>query len=234
MVNKKAQGHVELILSFVIFIGFILAMLFFLIPYKNNNSIQGDLDNAQKILIDNITINYLETSLILEPGVSLSGDYFVVDNYFSINKNIVVLDEDGNKKNAEVEGGNIKIQGAGDKRYYKLLFSDLFANIVLTGTSQTLQPAEYEFGILSNSSTVFYDYLLVLNESYYFDYESLKESLNLKNDFGFVVYDSSNQVVFSALRENRAKAGVASRNIPISVINQNAERLNFLINIRTW
>src|SRR3989344_9232170 len=220
MVNKKAQGHVELILSFVIFIGFILAMLFFLIPYKNNNSIQGNLDNTQRILINNITINYLETSLILDTTVGLSGNYFIVDNYFSINEKIVVLDEEGNKRDARVAGTKINIQRIGDKRYYKLLFSDLFVNNNPTGTSDNLQPTEYEFGILSNNSAVFYDYLFALNESYYSDYESLKGSLNLKDDFGFVVYDSSNQVVFSALRENRAKTGVASRNIPISVINQ--------------
>ena len=49
--KKRAQQHTEVIISFIVFIGFLMAMLFFLNPLKTNQIDETILEMTEQILI---------------------------------------------------------------------------------------------------------------------------------------------------------------------------------------
>jgi len=64
-INKKAQGHVEMILSFIIFIGFLLFIFIFMNPFTRTKETSYIIDNMQKSIINEISEEVGKLSVIV-------------------------------------------------------------------------------------------------------------------------------------------------------------------------
>jgi hypothetical protein len=231
---KQSQGHVEMILSFAIFAGFVVVMLFLLNPAKENKISYGSLDVAENIILDNISITYDSIAVILDAPIN-NGLCFSVENNLNLLGRSLAIDE---KKNIVFSGNTpskINIQPNNNVRLYKLYFSDSFNSYYLA-TNCAPPSTGYSFGVLIHESSVLWENIQALNKSYMEDYSKLKRDLNINEDFEFVVYNlNRSQVLFDTTSVHKLKTSfVLSRDLPLRIIDKNATQRDIVLNLRVW
>lgn len=213
MVNsKRSQSHVEMIISFVIFIGFLLFIFIFLNPFARTKEPDYIMDNAQKAIINNMTENIGKLSIILnDSGTCYNFSESDYDgNYFEVN----------------------------DGRKYTIYFSDIFANYE-TKKEDDCGKGNYTWGVYSREDMVVYEKIQKLKENYEKsneDYNNLKKSLRITNDFLFKTRDfAGNGIDALSLNKNIPEGiNVVSRELPIRVINNSGHIQELVLNIRVW
>ncbi len=208
--RKNAQGHVEVMVSFVIFIGFLLFTFIFLNPFAKTKEPSYIMDNAQKAIINNITDEVGKLSIILND----SGTCY----------NFNESEYEGDYK--EVQESNIK---------YAIYFNDIFSNTA-TKKQTICDKANYTLGVYSEEKIVIYGKIVNLKNAYNSGYDNLKELLGITNDF---LFKTKNMVgeenpELSVSKNIPQGIDVESREIPIRVINSNAQIQELILNIRVW
>ena len=230
----KAQSHIETILSFVIFAGFIFALLFFLNPISQKSTSTAVLDLAQQQIIDNLSISYEKISLILDSPVS--GNCFFINNSIGAGNIVLVQDSQGQIKNSSVLGNpsKIYISPTALERYYVLYYDFNFNSNNLSSTSGCSEAASYSFGLHDKDKLVLYENLIAFNETYHNNYDLLKNNLNIKSEFVFSVFNETNSLIMSGDRARPAALNLLSRNIPLLAADKNMNRTDIILNLRVW
>jgi hypothetical protein len=237
-ISRKTQAHVEMILSMIIFVGIVFVVLFFLNPTSQTKLSSSILDKVQEKILNNVSINYQQVSLILydEP----KQDCFAINNSAEIDKTVVAKDLSGKRVGAETKanGKRIEIENAseGNNKFYRLYFSDSF-NLSSPPTGcDPMKKENYTFSSLSFENAVLYENLVELNNLYLTDYSSLKDGLGIKDNFEFVVYNESWAVLLNdSLKEHKLKiTNIISRDIPLMAMNKNADQQKIILNLRVW
>jgi hypothetical protein len=209
MKGIKSQGHVEVIISFVLFIGFLLFIFVFLNPFARTEEPSYIMDNAQKAIMSSITDKVGKLSVIL----SESGTCYNFD------------ETDYGSKYREVSESNAK---------YTIYFNDIFF-IYAPKKQIVCDNKNYTLGVYSEEKMGVYDKITDLKEDYN-NYEALKNSLGITNDFLFSVSDLTGAKIeaLSASRTVPGGVNVESRDIPMRVINNNGQIQELILNIRVW
>ena len=231
--NRKAQSHVEMILSFVIFIGFLVALFVILNPLKPRHLSQTNLDITESSLIKNWTASYTIVSLTLKSGVDPGID-FSVDNSLNLNGNLFAKDEIGDYVQASIfPSTKINIDHKPENRHYKLYVSDVF-DFSSFSSSTPLSSGEYTFGAINSGEAILFESIEQTIEKYNEDYDGLRQELNLNNDFAFFVYDLEGSLVLNATRFIPQVVEVNAKDIPIVTINKTAGQENLVLNLQVW
>ncbi len=229
--KNKAQGHIEMILSFVIFTGFVLAIFVFLTPVRQNMVSYASLEKTQTSLLSNATINYDYVSVIL----NVSGP-LCIDNPF-LGTNIFVKDSNGNHINSQLTAeNNIYASNSGD-RYYKIYYSSFFDSKIPGSSCNALaENIDYTKVVVSSGKDVLYDNIGILEDAYVTDYNKLKLNLGLTNDFEFVVYNFSYGVLMNrTLSVHPIKSSsVLSRDIPVRALTKTGAYRDLIMTVRAW
>jgi hypothetical protein len=235
---KRSQGHIEMILSFAIFIGFVVAMLIFLNPVRDQKINYAAVDIAENQIMKNISFEFRYFGLILTQAPS--GSCFSVDNPGGQTGNVIVRDMDNRLLNSVNEGGKIylttsPISGA---RFYKLYFSSKFNYRSFPSylTCPVLPTSNYSFGPLYIDRAVLTDSLKPLTDAYMADYSELRKSLGVAEDFEFVVYDLNKTKIFydTSMVHKLKTTFVLSRDIPLIALDKNASMSDITLNVRVW
>lgn len=236
LISNRSQGHVEMILSFVIFIGFVVAMFFFLNPTKENKVNYVSLDSVENILLDNLSVNYNYIAVILD---SPQDQPFSVQNNFDISKEILVIDEKNNIVQSTNDYSALKIniqpKSGSNARLYKIYFSDVF-NSYPAGNFNLLDRTQYNFGVLTLEKSVLWENINLLNKSYIEDYLQLKKNLKIKEDFEFTIYDINHTKIFFDVKSVHKLKNffVLSRDIPLRIIDKDVNQRDIIINLKVW
>ena len=205
--NKKGQGHVEIILSFVIFIGAIILLFIFINPFARTK-ITSATGEVQEKIIEKISLDVGKLSIITNSTESCYE--FNESNY---NGNYVEI--------SEIE------------RKYDIYFGKIFENKT---TKKGCAPLNYSLGIYSIKKMIVYDEIIKLVTEYNEDYDALKTSLGIKNEFSFLFKNiKDNEISELSVSKNiPAGVNVISNEVPVRVINKNGEILELVLNIREW
>ncbi len=206
--QKRAQSHVEVMVSFVIFIGFLLFIFIFLNPFARTGEPNYIIDNIQKAIINNITDEVGKLSIILNE----SGTCYKFNE-------------------TDYEGDYLETY---EGRKYAIYFSDMFDNTE-TIKENNCNPSNYTLGVYSTEKIVIYEKILYLKSSYN-NYEDLKKSLGITTDFLFKTKNLIGEEVpeLSVARNVPRGIDVESREIPIRVINNSGQIQELILNIRVW
>lgn len=228
-----------MIVSFLIFVGFVFVFFIFFTPTKQNTISSAALDLTQKIIIENSSFNYDYASLIISSDYDFRGVSCIsIENSLGISGNAVARDVNNNLLKTKQVGNIISIELPTDKRYYRLYFSDYFAplNLGSTDCTQLTPGSDYNYSVVSTSTGIMYDNLQVLNDAYMANYEKLKNDFGLRNNFEFAVYNLSYSVIMNdTLSMHKAKpVQVLSRNIPLKAIYRNGSDVDLILNLRVW
>jgi hypothetical protein len=234
--SKAAQSHVEMVLSFTIFVGFVMVILLFINPIREKSIGYASLEVVMEKVLSNLSLSYQYIGLILHDPVN-SG-CFTVNNTLGSNSKTLVLDDSGLLKNSKNNRQTIDIEATPNARFYKVYFSEGFnytSPSSLVGC-KVLPRSNYSFGVLVIENSVFLDNLQDFNKSYHQDYATLKTRLESKEDFDFTVYNiDKTQILFDVSKSNKLKTGnVLAREVPLRIINKLGERSDVVFILRVW
>lgn len=232
-IGVKAQSHIETILSFVIFAGFLFTLLIFFNPISQKSTSTAVLDLAERQIIDNLSISHEKISLILkDPAVGC----FKISNSIGAGTVVLVKDSKEQIKDSKIAGGSILVKATDNERYYVIYYNSTLNsyNAITSCTNELTEGDDYSFGLHDKDKMVLYDNLIAFNNSYYNNYESLKTSLGLKSDFAFIVYNQSNAAVMIGDRPRPSALNLLSRNIPLMAVNRDMNRTDVILNIKVW
>ncbi len=250
--NKTSQGHIEIILSFVIFIGFLLMIFIFFNPIRQPGTSSAALEEVQKKVIDYISTDFDYTSLIMNNPNSITPSCFSVPNSVKISTTAypIVLDFNNNVLESKISSESIKIEKSSvtGNKLYKVYTSNYPPNAVpdknfndysssaVAGTCQPLTPADYSFAAVTRDKLVLREMLSELNKSYMINYEALKIDMGITEDFQFIVYDiNKNVLINDSLAKHKIKSSnVFSRDVLLNTINKDGQPGEIILGLRVW
>ena len=193
--EKRGLGHLEAILSFVIFIGFLIFAFFFFSPFSSNRTLDSTLTYAINELEDHAQVDVESYSVVLDESVSTGTDVGININYELENVKERVENSDGESIVSGISGTIIYF-AVPVKKFVTVKLSEDYDSSDLTSVN-ILDSGLYH--ISSSDKTKFFSEkkFLELNESYYSAYNELKEGFNLPGrvDFAFeVVFDDGTRI----------------------------------------
>ena len=230
MMDKRGLSHVEMILSFVIFFSFLMFVYIYLVPHIKIVPDYPSLNNAEKLIIKHVEMNVDFFSLAL--NVTKFKDCFSVDNFGTLNWNVLVKNKDGETVSSQI-AGILRISLSGN--FYYIYFSEDFeaSSDDLNGCGKLdFTKGEYELGSKRSETWASFEKLKRLNESYNADYAGLKETLGIKQDFAFSLTSSSGEVLIKADREKPVKNVLAKESVAKVYNKNNIE--NDVLTILVW
>ncbi len=196
MMAKRGIGHIEFVLSFILFVSAVGFALYFFNPGDSTRLVGSSLDYLFEELEENATITLQVFSVRIFPDNILDKLGKISMNFTNVDETLGVLVQDleGNKFNAERVGVNVEVtppqggswEGVG---FLQVKFSDGIETYD-GGTASGGEDIQYQI----TSSNVRYvlseKYVNELVEKYNNDYEKFKEELNIppKVDFDFGLY----------------------------------------------
>jgi hypothetical protein len=209
--RKKAQGHVEMIMSFVLFVSVIMLLFLFLNPFATTEERDFSIESIQRILLKEMNIDVGKVSVIVD---SEGGCY-----------NLPILD----KRNP------LEVFDAESRRKYTIYFSDLFEEYT-PNKDENCVFGSYELGAYSQERIMHYPKIAEIKARYDGDYSGLKTMLNMPADFAFNLRDiDGNQVPELSVSRN-IPAGVerTSKEFPVRVLDNSGKVSELILNIRAW
>jgi len=241
--NKRAQGHVEMIVSFVIFVGFVVTLLVILNPLKARPISGTLLDVTQDTIFDNWTVSYSLSSVTLKDSVlgdaNAAGCFSTSSQPFGSSSGLVIVeDEKGNSKSFSLTAASLHISHTAGNKFYKLYFSDKFnPGSTLSCSADALAEADYTFGAITSQKAVLRSAMESFVDKYNSGtegYNELRDELGLQNDFSVIIFNMDKTEFARAERTPPEGAQVVARDIPVITVDEDAVRETFIINLRAW
>jgi len=210
--SKSAQGHLEVILSFTLFISALIFLFIFINPFAETEKI-SIIKNIQNKLINEMSLEIGKLSVILTDDEDEINCYnFNPDNYAGNYKEVYDID-----------------------RKYIIYFGEIFNND--TNNKDPLCSTEqYTLGLYSKEKFIIYRKIQDLVASYNSNYEALKTKLGITNDFSFSFKNIVNGEIseLSVSRDVPVGADVEAKEFPVRVMNSNGEIQELKLNIKAW
>jgi hypothetical protein len=212
MKQKNAQGHVEMIISFVMFAGAIIFIFMVINPISKNKETSSIGDKIQRTLIENISTNIGKVYAIAnESGGCYNVSYFI-----------------------SLYGNNFReIQDKDNPAIYTVYFSPIFEKYA-PNNQDTCQ--HDSLTAYANERVIIYEFIKDLKLNYNNDYNSLRKQLKLTDNFLFSVYNIEGMKIEELSVDRNIPSGinVESYELPIRVINQSADIKPYILKINAW
>ena len=235
--SKRASGHIEIVLSFVIFISFII-FLFSVFPVYQTKKSEVGLDSAERGIINftSVSVNYF--SLVLEESAGCFS-YPSQD----LSSKIIVRNFEGVRVNAKSLGGIWYIKDAGNGNFYGIYYSSEFSEEGYDAFDQTEgcddlagQDISYRVGLARTDNLISYDKAVNLTYRYNLNYGELKGNFSLPagENFGFGINDLKGKIILNTSNKRPERTTVLSRNKPIQMVYQNGTYVFGMLNTQTW
>jgi hypothetical protein len=234
--NKKGISHVEVILSFVIFIGFLIFLISIINPFKifskskvYLNILERELRNYTSVRVDFLTLR-------LNDGIE--GCFkFKYDL-----ENITVKNETGSPLLAfsRIEGGHrrIFIKGIGEEFYYIYSSKEFKERIFDPKSCDLLKKDEdYTLGLFRSYDLTSYSKLQELKREHDSNYEELKQKLGIptSKDFSFNVRDTTKkEILIEVAKKPPVGVKVLARDVSIQIVNSTGDFRYAILNIQVW
>lgn len=227
---RRGVSHIEMILAFVIFVGFLIFALFFFNPLNNVRVLDSSLEYSFNEIFDNVAVDF-ETYTVSLNGVPNGVVELTLDSDIS-SAEVRIEDENGNILNSEYDGTNVRFEKNGESVAH-IMFSEVFvASSAPTGVSNSIDE-----GMISSSEEkkVFSEERVeALVLSYNSDYDTVKSNFNLPGrvDFAFsLIFDEGDSL--SAEREIPNAIDVYSESERVEVIRKDGslDFADFLVKV---
>ena len=194
--EKRGVSHVEFILSFLLFIGFLLSILLFFDPFDNNDILDVSLNEVSDSIIKQVSKEIIIYSVVVDQAVTEPIIEFTIPNINSGYK-VRVEDYNGNVLPSSFDGTEVVVDREGNS-FLKVKFSDAFdpSSPAPSGSSTTV--VTIASSNIKNISTEsgFND----LKDQYVQDYHTLKTDLGLPPGINFafeVKFDDGTGIIAS-------------------------------------
>ena len=180
--NKEGVGHIEMIMSFVLFMGFLGVAFYFFSPFQSGRTLHSSLDYAFDEILEKTKTDLEIYSVVFPSGCQ--NKTIEISNLGPINGDVIILDINGD--DLDGKGNNAgKFCIPNPKDFIKILINEEFASAYddcsESPSSCNIISSSEQRSVVGKSK---FDYLV---EDYAGDYVGLKDEFNLPGriDFGF-------------------------------------------------
>ena len=226
--SKRSQGHVEVILSMTLFVGFLIFMFIFLNPTFRTKQ-ELPIKDVQDKIIENISSRIGKLSVIVNKTDEADKDCYSLKNF---SKDV----------NDKYDNNFIEIHDSGNSRRYTIYYGEmnlfdtnLIGKISCINTEKPKNEWNFSLGNYVEENMIVHQKIKELRDEYENNYNDLKESLNI-GDFSFKVKNLDGDFIAELGVDKKIpeNINVASKDIPIRVINSQGDIKEFILNIKTW
>jgi hypothetical protein len=242
----KIASHVGMMLSFAIFVTFIIFLYSITRPAINIGEDKSSiLSYVETGIIKNTTANLTSVSLQIEnpnPGQNcvvfqnfLFGMSESIDYYY----NAIVKNESNAIQPTYENLYDLKVNRLEKKNtFFRIYFSPNFTKLTkssISPCSDLKENIDYKIGSITIDRYMFEKKIIQVVDSYNQDYEKLKEELKIPvgNEFWFN-FTKSDGTSMAPIQPDTQGANVFSNDIPIQYVDPNANIQSGFINIRVW
>ena len=193
--GKRGLTHVEMILSFVIFVGFLIFALIFFNPTDVDRLLDSSLFYAVDEITSNVSVEI--ESFYVEIGYNGFEDFIAVPFENPNNWKVKVEDYDGKELNSNFLLGHVLFEWEGND-FVQVIFSEDLVNGDVQNAFN-LDPDNYTIASSDSRSIISEKRLKGIIENYQADYESLREDFNLPRrvDFAFSLSFAPGDKIFA-------------------------------------
>ena len=244
--NKKALSHIEMIISFSLFIVFLMFLFIYVNPIRRPNVSEVLLDTVE-LGLDSYKIDFVEIPF----KVSSPSGCFNINSPINLDdiltNSMYITNEQGDNIAFRREGpgeNNLSIEASGT--FYYIYSSDKsFKDPAMHLSELTYPTCSYTaptFSVPRIKAIYHYQELLELNKTYYTDYEVLKQNFTFpaNSDFAITITKAGATAEGDSLVMTRTKpqtASVTARDVPIEVLTEEGDIKNITranMNIQVW
>ncbi|MEM4325788.1 MAG: hypothetical protein QXU40_00610 [Candidatus Pacearchaeota archaeon] len=232
----KKGSHIEVILSFSIFI-LLLSLLYLILKPA---ALLKEKEEITK-LIENVIIDQVSSEITITPikiinvednmGCSILNDLFLSGRY---SNKIIARDDGGVVFEIKKVGNNLEIRNS-HKNFFRIYSSNEFQDILENNAGdEGCQQKNYETGVKRVEKMVSEKKIYSLKERYENDYAALKTEIGLEKqrDFGFEFFFMNNTNISTNF--GNFKGSVFVKRIPILYFTNNASIEAGVLVIRVW
>lgn len=228
--DKRGISHIEIMISFVIFLGFLIFLLTFLNPFHSKlpNSLIGWVESE---MVEEMEETSYSISITLIKDIE-SNCFRLEDIPHFKECEVVVRDESNSILKAENYGGVLTIEKSGE--FYMAYCSDILSeNRGLSGCV-SLFLEDYELGVLNEKKVLSREKIQKLVDDYYKNYELTKDRFNIPStmDYAFILTESSNR--YEAVKEQKKTSDQIAKTIKVEVLNEDATVEQGSLTIMIW
>lgn len=184
---KRGMGHIEVILAFVLFVGFLLFGLYFFNPLNNNRLIDSSLFYAMDEITKNTSSELLTYAVVINSSVASDAVALQLDRNGIEGSGVRVEKSDGESLNSRYENNNLVFERQGN--FFFVFFGDFpYNNSVVSGSPAVLSaPSNFSISSSDTRKVLSERGAIYLKEKYSGNYEGLKTQFNLPRrvDFSF-------------------------------------------------
>ena len=244
MYNKNGS-HVGFVISFVLFVTFIVFMYLLLnsrLDFGQNK--QNSLEYVKSEIIERVSENLTITSLSTNKTVFSENCFFFTDfiSKTSAGNRLMVQNDSGNifiaYTSQDLTDLYINRDGSGSDFFRIYSSEDFPATANYSGTPSPCvnfsEGAGYTIGLSKEEDYIFESKVLELLNNYTTDYEALKKDIKISSsdEFGFVLtYNNGTQV---KTPEINATINIYSERVPIQYIKTDSKRETGFIDVLVW
>ena len=177
--NNKGISHIEVILSFLLFITAVGFGLYFFNSSSNVRLAETIISYAFREIEKNTSINLEVYSVTINGSAIPSGE--IALNFSGVGRNVTVITYEGERLNSSRGGQNgelvyISSSNWRDKEFIYVIFGEEFFEDSLL-ESEEHNKDYYRIGSYESREVISEKRLKILNQTYYKDYRGLKLSL---------------------------------------------------------
>jgi hypothetical protein len=220
MMEKRGLSHIEFVLSFVIFIGFIIFAFIFFNPLQSGRTLKSSMDYAwievsqeAKAKMETYSV-FITSGIGYKIAIKITG----VDGSY----NASVEDSSGEVIKTYTNDNGYAHFDIGTEDFFRIRYSPIFTKgEPISGT--LIDDNDYSISSSKVEEIYFEELFLEINKSYFLDYKGLKTKFNLPNrvDFGFVVrFDNGDEI--NSLNEIPESLEVLSRRDRVEIIRNSS------------
>ncbi len=241
MKNKKGS-HVGIVLSFVIFITFLVFLYTIVEPtMSTQRNKEALLDHLKIELMKRFSANLTSVSLTIEkelpqPCIKLLN----LKTELNIVSTVIVKDGLGKIFPNRIFENNLEIDREGDDNafFFKIYYSEKFEE-VSGGTFSNCRPymrgpGGYTIGLVRTDKYIFETKVIEIIDQYENDYDNLRSELKipLGNEFGFgLIYNDDTKI---GIEGQNISTNIYVEEIPIQYVDEEANINLGFINIQVW
>jgi hypothetical protein len=230
--NKRGLSHIEFVVSFAIFVGFLVFAFVFFNPLQSQRTLKSTMDYAW-IEVSQEGKESME-SYSVSIGTINGNDFEIVINGVPLEYNASVEDINGNilPTHRDSTGKVYFTRSSLNDEFFKIRYASSFDDGPIISGASLL--ANYVISSSETRDVYFESSFLRLNETYYSEYTSLKQDLNLPNriEFGFIVTLDNYQI--RAVKDIPEGIEVLSKNDRVEIIRTNGVREFAEVTVIVW
>ncbi|MDD5012563.1 MAG: hypothetical protein PHQ66_02890 [Candidatus Nanoarchaeia archaeon] len=244
-IKNKKSSHVGMIVSFVVFITFVVFLYSVVKPVINvGEDKTATLSYIQMRIIENISSNFTSATVIWSADVNPKTECVQLVNFLgflelSLPPRVIVKNEK-NKIEKEVYLFDEVVPdleiNRDDKehRFFRVYSSPEFNVIETLPLPKCEELTSYTIGSVTTGGYVFENKMYQMINGYRTGYEKLKTALNIPpgTEFGFDFVQNNGTII--SLGEPPQTVSVHASEIPIQYIDENANLLSGFINAKVW